>query len=64
MSDTTIEGSTPGASPTPAEPRHLRRAIIAWIVVSCDRDRGLVACVTLHRPCGCKRFEHFPGPHI
>jgi len=34
MSDTTIEGSTPGASPTPAEPRHLRRAIIAWIVVS------------------------------
>ena len=34
MSDTNIEGSTPGASPTPAEPRHLRRAIIAWIVVS------------------------------
>ncbi len=34
MSDTNIEGSTPAASPTPAEPRHLRRAIIAWIVVS------------------------------
>lgn len=34
MSDTNIEGSTPGASPTPTEPRHLRRAIIAWIVVS------------------------------
>ncbi len=34
MSDANIEGSTPGASPTPAEPRHLRRAIIAWIVVS------------------------------
>ncbi|MGZ3629631.1 MAG: hypothetical protein ACXVDN_18470, partial [Ktedonobacteraceae bacterium] len=34
MSDATIEGSTPGASPTPAEPRHLRRAIIAWIVIS------------------------------
>jgi len=34
MSDANIEGSTPGASPTPEEPRHLRRAIIAWIVVS------------------------------
>jgi len=34
MSDTNIEGSTPSASPTPTEPRHLRRAVIAWIVVS------------------------------
>ncbi len=34
MSDANIEGSTPGASPTPAEPRHLRRAIITWIVIS------------------------------
>ena len=34
MSDANIEGSTPAASPPPAEPRHLRRAIIAWIVVS------------------------------
>ena len=34
MSDANIEGSAPAASPTPAEPRHLRRAIIAWIVAS------------------------------
>jgi cytochrome c oxidase subunit II len=34
MSDANIEGSTPAASPTPAEPRHLRRAVIIWIVVS------------------------------
>jgi len=34
MSDANIEGSTPSASPTPTEPRHLRRAIIVWIVVS------------------------------
>lgn len=34
MSDTDIEGSTPAASPTPEEPRHLRRAVITWIVVS------------------------------
>ncbi|HXZ06125.1 MAG TPA: hypothetical protein VEH81_14930, partial [Ktedonobacteraceae bacterium] len=34
MSDTTIEGSTPGYSPAPAEPHHLRRAIITWVVVS------------------------------
>ncbi len=34
MSDANIEGSTPSTSPTPAEPRHLRRAIIIWIVVS------------------------------
>ena len=34
MSDANIEGSTPSASPTPAEPHHLRRVFIIWIVVS------------------------------
>ena len=34
MSDTNIEGSTPSASPTPTEPRHLRRVLIIWVVVS------------------------------
>src|SRR5690349_12743443 len=34
MSDANIEGSTPAASPTPSEPRHMRRAVIAWIVAS------------------------------
>jgi cytochrome c oxidase subunit II len=34
MSDVNIEGSTPGASPTPAEPRHFRRVLIIWLVVS------------------------------
>jgi cytochrome c oxidase subunit 2 len=34
MSDANIEGSTPGASPTPAEPDHFRRVLIIWIVVS------------------------------
>ena len=34
MSDANIEGSTPSASPTPAEPNHLRRVFIIWIVVS------------------------------
>ena len=33
MSDTDIEGSTGSASPT-AEPRHLRRVIIIWVVLS------------------------------
>jgi cytochrome c oxidase subunit 2 len=34
MSDANIEGSTPSASPTAAEPRHLRRVLIIWVVVS------------------------------
>jgi cytochrome c oxidase subunit 2 len=34
MSDANLEGSTGSASPTPAEPRHLRRAVIIWVVVS------------------------------
>ena len=34
MSDANIEGSTPSASPTPAEPHHLRRVFIIWIIVS------------------------------
>src|SRR5271157_4150847 len=34
MSDANIEGSTPSASPTPTEPRHLRRVFTIWIVVS------------------------------
>ena len=34
MSDANIEGSTPSASPTQAEPRHLRRVLIIWAVVS------------------------------
>ena len=34
MSDANIEGSAPSASPTPAEPHHLRRVFIIWIVVS------------------------------
>jgi cytochrome c oxidase subunit II len=34
MSDANIEGSTGSASPTPAEPRHLRRVIIIWLVLS------------------------------
>jgi len=34
MSDANIEGSTPGATPTPAEPRHFRRVLIIWIVAS------------------------------
>ena len=34
MSDANIEGSIPSASPTPAEPHHLRRVFIIWIVFS------------------------------
>src|SRR4249919_3435956 len=34
MSDANIEGSTGSASPTPAEPRHLRRVLIIWAVLS------------------------------
>ena len=34
MSDANIEGSAPGASPTPSEPHHLRNAFIIWIVAS------------------------------
>ena len=34
MSEANIEGSTGGASPARQEPRHLRRAIIIWVVLS------------------------------
>jgi cytochrome c oxidase subunit II len=34
MSDANIEGSAPSASPTSAEPRHLRRVLIIWVVAS------------------------------
>src|SRR5260370_32420763 len=34
MSEPNIEGSTGGASPARGEPRHLRRAIIIWAVLS------------------------------
>src|SRR5260370_13264841 len=34
MSEPNVEGDTGSASPTPAGPRHLRRVLIIWVVLS------------------------------
>ena len=63
MSDTNIEGSTGSASPT-AEPRHLRRVIIIWVVLSVIVIAIWLVVAQISSSNDCKRFRHLPDPHV
>jgi cytochrome c oxidase subunit 2 len=50
MSEANIEGSTGGASPARQEPRHLRRALIIWAVLSVIGIVGAIILTSLILP--------------
>jgi cytochrome c oxidase subunit II len=50
MSEANIEGSTGGASPARQEPRHLRRALIIWAVLSVIGVLGAIILIPLILP--------------